>query len=314
MRAAGALPILFIAPLIAAASPQNSSQIRIDAKVRPAKLTVGDRADLRVKFLIAPDVTIAPAFSATQFEPWELVEMAAPAPKPAKDGNIAHIFEVKLVPWSVTVTATPALPFRVELPGRWAKTIAVSPQKIEMDSLLAKSEDTSDLRPLRGLIGYRSLFPFLAAVFLLAAAAVAWILWRRLRRRKIDARLPTPSRPPAELAREALERLLASDLLDKGEIKLFYTKLSEIPRRYLEDRFGIPALDRTTPELLPELRRRPEMREIYGDMRRFLESCDLVKFAKHAPGEDDIRRDVVCARRFVETTSLLESSSCEGRA
>ncbi len=312
MRAAVILPIMCVVPLIAAASPQNPSQIRIDAKVRQAKLTVGDRADLRVKFLTAPDVTIAPAFSATQFEPWELVEMTAPAPKPTKDGNIAHIFELKLVPWSVTVTATPALPFRVELPGRWTKTIAVSPQKIEMDSLLAKSEDTSDLRPLRGLIGYRSLFPLLAAVFLLAAAAVAWIFWRR-RCRRIDARLPTPSRPPAELAREALERLLASDLLDKGEIKLFYTKLSEIPRRYIEDRFGIPALDRTTPELLPELRRRPEMREIYGDMRRFLESCDLVKFAKHAPGEDDIRRDVVCARRFVETTSLLESSSGERR-
>ncbi len=68
-------------------------------------------------------------------------------------------------------------------------------------------------------------------------------------------------------------------------MKLYYTRLSEVMRRFLEDRLAVDSLDRTTAEVAADLRRAPEPPDpgIREGIIGFLEAADLVKFARAEP-------------------------------
>ena len=66
-------------------------------------------------------------------------------------------------------------------------------------------------------------------------------------------------------------------------MKAYHIEVSEILRRYVEGRFNVPALEMTTWEIADGLERARVGREFREGLRRFLDQCDLVKFAKVRP-------------------------------
>jgi len=106
--------------------------------------------------------------------------------------------------------------------------------------------------------------------------------------------------PPDFVALTELERIEGMGLPARGEFKQFYTLVTDAVRRYLEARFGVEALDRTTHELLGDLARRGL--EVDG-LAALLDEADLVKFAKYRPDEAcaegamSLARDVVIGSR-----------------
>jgi hypothetical protein len=90
------------------------------------------------------------------------------------------------------------------------------------------------------------------------------------------------------------------DLLTHNEFKLYYTLVTEAVRRYLEDRYGIDAMDRTTTELLDELSGRGRRVEKLDDLLRV---ADLVKFAKYVPAVEGGVAAISTAREIVVKTT-----------
>jgi len=81
---------------------------------------------------------------------------------------------------------------------------------------------------------------------------------------------------------------------------------------YLEERFTFRAPERTTEEFLRELSgtdllAKPQ-KESLGE---FLQSCDLVKFAKYEPGEKELRELHGAALNLVEETKPAEVQNPE---
>ena len=301
-------PVLIVMLMAAApcAPAGRGDEIRVTTSVKPATATVGDRISLEIVFTTPPAMRLDPVISATAQEEWDILGVKGEQGRSLPDGSIEQKFTVVLVPWSATLTATPSFAFNAVTPPGRVQSIRVNPTPVKMESVLAKAKDAGDLRPLKGVIGYRSWWPlYLALAAVVLVAAGIW-LRRLIKKRRAAARgeLPeVPARPPEETARDALDALLSSKLLEEGHVKLFYSGLSDIFRRYVEGRLAIPALDRTTAELLPELRRRDEMRPLFSEIRLFLDGCDLVKFAKYLPDPADIAADVGRVRRFVDSTS-----------
>ena len=71
--------------------------------------------------------------------------------------------------------------------------------------------------------------------------------------------------------------------MDRGELKTHYVGVTETLRRYLEDRYGIPALESTTDELRPRLQEISLESILASRALAILEEADLVKFAKARP-------------------------------
>ena len=101
---------------------------------------------------------------------------------------------------------------------------------------------------------------------------------------------------------EALDRLQASDLVERGEIKQYHILASEIIRTYVEGRYGVYALEMTTGEVIEGLRGTGVPEDAVQTFDPFANRCDLVKFAKLRPAPDACRHSLEAARAFVDQT------------
>ena len=199
----------------------------------------------------------------------------------------------------------PFLPGEFELPAleivvNGSTRIASDPVAITVESVLEDPEE-AELRDIAEPVDVPIPWWWwvAAAVFLVALlAAGAW--W--LKRRK-EARSAPKVVMPHETALAALDALLAEGLPVAGKIKPFYLRLSDIVRRYVEERFGLRAPEQTTEEFLAAMAAAPVIRSDHQTLlRSFLERSDMVKFARFAPDEDEISASVEAARRFVRQT------------
>jgi len=258
-----------------------------------------------IAFKTPPAMRLTPAITATRLADWDILGVKVEESRPAADGLVEQRFSVFLVPWSNTLTATPEFAFTAATPPGRVERFATPPAPLKMNSVLAGAKETGDLRPPKGVIGYRSFWPLIIALTAIALALAAWWLWKKWKRRKagLDGETSAPSEPAEVVARRAIESLLARNLVEQGQVKLFYIELSDIFRRYIEGRFRIPALDLTTAELLPELRRVDELRPLYSEIRAFLDGSDLVKFAKYTPDASDIGADLGRVRLTIDRTA-----------
>jgi hypothetical protein len=165
--------------------------------------------------------------------------------------------------------------------------------------------DIRDIKPPIEIVnGWVIVWWTLAALVVLVALRLAWLYWQKQR---LWASTPPPV--PAHIrARHALERAL--EII--AQPKPFCITVSDTIRFYLEERFKFRAPERTTEEFLRELGATdllsPEQKESLGD---FLESCDLVKFAKYEPGENELRDLHTSAVKLVEETEPKQMASAE---
>lgn len=132
---------------------------------------------------------------------------------------------------------------------------------------------------------------------LLAAAAAAFAVLRRRR-----PALAPPPVPPHEIAWEALRRLIALDLIAKGQIERFYVHLSSIMRQYIEDRFRVRAPELTTEEFIVAAAASGELGPHRPRLKEFLNLSDMVKFARFEPDTHTIQESFDVVKRFIEET------------
>ena len=132
-----------------------------------------------------------------------------------------------------------------------------------------ETDPTKDLPPLSWkLVGWLAL-AILAVLVILAA--LVWLA------RSIARRVKEHRMSPIERAWVELDRLLKKGLPGRGRYKDFYVELTMVVRRYVQRKYGIKAPHLTTEEFLKEFRE--EGRGKREELRKFLESADMVKFA-----------------------------------
>lgn len=134
---------------------------------------------------------------------------------------------------------------------------------------------------------------------LLAAAVVGGWAWRRWGRRVAAEAVPVVVVPAHVRARDQLKAALA--LLEQP--KPFCIAVSDALRTYLEAQFQLRAPERTTEEFLLELQTSAVLDARHKEtLNRFLERCDLVKFARQEPGRSELQQLHDVALRLVEET------------
>lgn len=162
---------------------------------------------------------------------------------------------------------------------------------------LAGAAGTNDIRAAKAVVDVPNPWIWLwwgLAVLVVAGAVLAWWRWRSRRPAP-----PVPVTPPHVRAKEKL----ADALRFIGDPKVFCTLVADTVRHYLEERFTLRAPERTTEEFLVELQ---SSRHLLPDQKRslgeFLQSCDLVKFARFEPTEAALRELHDAALRLVDET------------
>ena len=108
--------------------------------------------------------------------------------------------------------------------------------------------------------------------------------------------------PAPEVEAYALLDGLANE--DHSNLKHFYFRLSAILRRYMERRYGIPAAEMTSEELLPALRGLPLPLELSQEVKSFCLRSDPIKFAGVQGDAGRVAHELALVRDFVRQTTL----------
>ncbi len=129
------------------------------------------------------------------------------------------------------------------------------------------------------------------------------MVYRRAAAHRFAALRNVPQRPPHDVALEQLDELARSTYLRDGRFKLFFTRLSEILRRYIQFRYSCPALDWTSYEILDALTRGDDPPVAERDrLARIFDTADLAKFSQWTPSPEAGLDALESARAFVEAT------------
>jgi hypothetical protein len=162
--------------------------------------------------------------------------------------------------------------------------------------------DIRDVRPPVDVPGAPWWIWFLLAAVVFLVFALRW--WQQYRLRSNESAPQTSW----EIAYEHLADLERQDLFRLGRVKEYFSALSDITRRYIEDRFNIHAPEMTTEEFLNSVKANPFIENKHKDiLRKFLNLSDMVKFAKYGASSAEARESLELARRFVDETKVEET-------
>ena len=296
---------------------------------------IGDLVDLSFVVDMAPGtiVFVPDSLDSSAFESFAPVRWSS---TPTADGGAQLTVTYPLIAFQVGGISVPEFPIFAarrseassvgfanegDLVGSWssfraepartpsARMLIIPPQPLWVASVL-EIEDVSNgvqPRPVADVVGGERHWPatllvvFFGVLFtwiVTTSAHAAWLAYR-------DRPVPPPDPRLAALA--ALDALLEESPHRGGDIRGFYTRASDITRRFVEvldQRWG-PA--RTSTELMTDLEgavRRPDFASTpeVGPLTGVMEHAEEVKFGGDRPKADEAERELSAVRSWVEGT------------
>jgi len=172
-------------------------------------------------------------------------------------------------------------------------SIRVEVASVKVDTLQQKMYDIKDITAVDNGIGDWWKYVLGLIIILGIGAFVYWFVKKR-QQKKIEEEV---YKTPIEKATSLLNNLEQKELVQKGEIKEYYSELTDIARNYIEEAIHIPAMESTTSELIQAIRTASTKKkmtltpETVENLERVLRQADLVKFAKSKPLDFEITDD-----------------------
>jgi hypothetical protein len=172
-------------------------------------------------------------------------------------------------------------------------SLLVEVANVQVDTLKQKMYDIKDIAPADNSIGDWWKYLLIVALILGIGAFIYWFIKKRQEKKLRQEIYKTP----IEKATSLLDTLEKKELWQKGEVKAYYSELTDIARNYIEEAIEIPAMESTTSELIQGLRaasvkkKMTLSQEIIENLERVLKQADLVKFAKSKPLDFEITED-----------------------
>lgn len=292
------------------AEPSADAPVAVTTRLVPDPSHVGDLLTLEVTAAFPRGYTVNLPIG-VKLEPLHLVDVVESEPEATGEG-LRKSFTIRLQHFAPGTAEVPGFQLTYVDPQGAIQTIGVPPVAFTIDALLAneaepqrKPEDPPISIEYPNTLAETIIYSVIGT--LVAALLLVLLLRRFFARRRVPIEIPAI--PAHIVAFEALEELERSTLLADGRVQDYYVQLTEIGKGYVERRFGVPALDRTTDEIRSELVRHPDVVAPLGaaDIIGFLDHSDLVKFARMRPADDEAKDTLGVVRQLVERSVLAST-------
>ena len=207
---------------------------------------------------------------------------------PRKANNqTAQEFWLKLRVDKTGLLTIPAIPLGFDAPDQNNKIvkgkIMTAEVNVDVQSLLQLEGKTSDIKDIKPIFYIKApwvhyIWKALGVLFFLALAYFIWKNWQKKADEKLE---PLTLLTAEQKALKELQELKSRELMKLGLIREHFFELSEIFRRYMENRYRFPAQEWTTEEIISHFKGLSDLNEKQKlQARTILTESDKVKFAK----------------------------------
>lgn len=188
----------------------------------------------------------------------------------------------------------PRIPVFINGKPSFSDSIKVEVNDVKVDTLKQKMYDIKDVAQAESPLGTWWIY----LLILLAIGIAGYFIYQFIKKRQNQPKVEViVFKSPIEKATTLLQQLETKELWQKGEIKHYYSELTDIARNYIEEEIHIPAMESTTSELIDGLRKAAKQKklklsnETVENLEKVLMQADLVKFAKVKPLDYEIEED-----------------------
>jgi hypothetical protein len=285
-----------------------TTQVVAKATVDSTHMLIGDQMRLHLEVGHPADVIIQPlnpavADSTIEFlgqSKWDTLQ---------KNGSTLRLQkDLVFTAWDSGYLQVPPIPV-VYLQGSRQDTVYT--RNIPIEVIMPKVDTTlADIKPIiEEPAKWQDYLPYLLGITAMLAVVVVVIALRKRKTKKSLPSLPPVVLLPHEIALQKLAELKKQKRWQQGLVKEYHSELTYILREYLENRYGIQALEQTTDEILTQLKKPDLSTSLSEKLEHLLQTADLVKFAKAQPPLDFHDRAMAYVEDFILETKPLSTIS-----
>jgi len=290
-----------------------AQNISAEAYTDSANYLVGDYINLTIKVKYDEGITVSNPLIKDNFKDIEVIKVEEPV---LLEENGKQIVEFKYIVsvYDSTDISISGIPVGYKTGNdTLLQTVNTNPVYFTVHTVPVKpEEEIKDVKePIKIPLDWKTVLLYL--LIIIAIAGLAYFLYKRYKKKHEgeEIKQTEPRIPSYITALNSLHQLEEEKLWQKGKVKEYHSKITEIIRRYFEDRFYLPALELTTSEAMVRLKERYDTAEILQATDEFLNNADLVKFAKYNPVPDLNAEMMKQAYKIVEMTIPKEKPQRE---
>lgn len=296
------LLILYFLPILSL----YAQEIKVTASTDTTDYLIGDRIKYHLIINMDKNVYVINPFFRDSLRYVDVISLSDPIANETDSGKIVK-YEAVLSRFDSSQVTIPPIKIEYRVKGDTTlKSVLSNPVTFNVHTLkVSVKEDIKDIKPPIRLFNYIFLIYIGIAILLLI---IGYFIYKKYFKNK-----PAPEVKVKEeiilshqLALRKLDELEREQLWQKGFVKEYHSRITEIIREYFEKQFGLPALELTTTESLDLLGRHTVGKKVLDITSRFLSNADLVKFAKFIPLENVNREMMQQARQIIEQTMSFQ--------
>ena len=295
------IALIFISQM---AAPQLMT---INIELDTNKILIGDQVDMSIEVIKSGHSTVIfPEFNNNLTDEIEIIDKSDIDSAELENNKIALYQKLTITAFDSGLLYIPPLNFIYHAEGF---TDSISSAANYLEVLPVKIDTTGTIRDIKGLykapLSFSEIYPYI--LIIISAGLLVWFIIYYLEKKKKNEPILRRIRPPEMphvIALRELDKLKAEKLWQQNKIKLYYTRLTEIIRTYIERRFDIMAMEQTTSEILYEFKDREIENINYNILEQLLNLADLVKFAKGEPLPEENVTHMENTYTFVKNTKF----------
>ena len=286
-----------------------AQEISVTASTDTTDYMIGDQIQYSLFIKMNKDVYIINPFFRDSLKNIDVLEISDPVAEENEDGKSVKYNCVLSRFDSAQVTIPPIkIEYRTKADSALKSVLsnAVTFNVHRMN--VAMEEEIKDIKPPIRLFDYLFIIYILIGIIVLV---IGYFIYRKYFKKKPQTEIkPIAEKIPLhQLTLRKLEQLDKEELWQKGFVKDYHSKITDIIREYFEKQFGLPALERTTTESLKLLSKHPQGIKVIDITSQFLSNADLVKFAKFTPLENVNREMMTQAKDIVKKTVSVQKNA-----
>lgn len=273
------------------------------------QMLIGDQTIFRFEVIKSPDVQVTfPVLTDTLTGKVEILE-TLPADTQKTNNNLQKILHsYRITCFDSGLYKVAPYPFIVNIAEK-NDTLYTMPVPFIVYTMPLDTTDIKDIKaPFAAPITFYELLPYI--LYLILAAIIIYIVFWYVQSRKKNRPMFSflkPQDPPHVIALDLLDKLKEEKLWQQNEIKLYYSKLTDILRGYFEARFMFKSLEQTSDEIIADFRRTHVLDTLLLDeLCTLLKRADMVKFAKAQPLPEENEDALNLAYKVVLSTKPQE--------
>ena len=280
----------------------------VSATLDSTTLFIGDQTDLHLRATgEVGELVTMPVLDKELIPGVEIVDRTIVDTISLKDGRVQYDQYLTLTSFEDSLFYIAPLPFVSGDDTIWSEGLTLNVvQPFEMDTTDMAITDIKGV--YKAPIWWWGIFRWVLLALLLAGVGVAGyylITYLQSRNSEEDGNevKTEPLRPAEEVALEKLDAIKEKKIWQQGQVKEYYTQLTDVVREYIARRFEVSSVEQTSDETLRDIR--PllnERKDLYDQLRKMLTLADLVKFAKWSTTPDENELSLRNAYSFVKET------------